>query len=48
MGCGTHTGDGITKYTQTDVNEQEAQSLEKNGLKVNMKLMIKVKQARIH
>ena len=31
VGCGTLTGDGLTKYIQNDTNEWETQSLEKNN-----------------
>ena len=30
-GCGTFTGNGLTKYVQKDANEQEAQSLVENN-----------------
>ena len=31
MGCGTLTGDGLTKYMQNDANEWETQSLEETN-----------------
>ena len=47
VGCGTLTGDGLTKYILNNTNEWQIQSFVKlNGLKLKMKPKIKVNQSQ--